>query len=39
MFDELSARIPLIEEDRALDRELLALVQALRERQWRLHDD
>ena len=39
MFDELSARIPLIEEDRALDRELLALVKALRERQWRLHDD
>ncbi|RZI60724.1 MAG: aromatic amino acid lyase [Rubrivivax sp.] len=39
MFEELSTRLPLIEEDRALDRELLALVHALRERQWRLHDD
>lgn len=37
-LEDLSARIPLVEEDRALDRELLQLCAAIRERAWRLHE-
>ncbi|MGL6289868.1 MAG: aromatic amino acid lyase, partial [Silanimonas sp.] len=37
MQADLEARIPLIDEDRALDRELRALVDAIRAREWRLH--
>ncbi len=37
MQADLEARIPLIDEDRALDRELRALVDAIRARAWRLH--
>lgn len=37
-LEDLSARIPLVEEDRALDRELRQLCAAIRERAWRLHE-
>lgn len=37
MQADLEARIPLVDEDRALDRELRALVEAIRVRAWRLH--
>jgi len=37
MQADLEARIPLIDEDRALDRELRALVDAIRAREWGLH--
>ncbi|PRH83226.1 HAL/PAL/TAL family ammonia-lyase [Arenimonas caeni] len=39
MLADLSARIPLIEEDRALDGELRQLVQAIRDRAWSLYED
>ena len=39
MFLDLEARIPLVEEDRALDGELRALLQALRGREWNLYAD
>ncbi|AXQ29296.1 aromatic amino acid lyase [Solimonas sp. K1W22B-7] len=35
MQDSLEARIPLIVEDRALDKELLLLIDAIRDEQWR----
>ena len=37
MQGDLEARIPLIDEDRALDRELRALVEAIRSRSWGLY--
>jgi histidine ammonia-lyase len=37
MQAELEGRIPLIEEDRALDGELSALVAAIRQRAWGLY--
>lgn len=37
MYADLSARIPLVEEDRALDRELLSLVRAIRDESWSLY--
>ena len=37
MFLDLEARIPLVEEDRALDGELRALLQAMRLREWTLY--
>ena len=37
MFGDLSARIDLVEEDRALDRELIALVAAIRNEAWDLY--
>lgn len=37
MFLDLEARIPLVEEDRALDGELRALLQAMRLREWNLY--
>jgi histidine ammonia-lyase len=37
MQADLEARIPLIEEDRALDRELSALVGAIRDGAWDLY--
>jgi histidine ammonia-lyase len=37
MYADLEARIPLIEEDRALDRELMALIDAIRQRAWELY--
>ena len=39
MYADLSARIELIEEDRALDRELVALVEAIRSESWSLYED
>jgi histidine ammonia-lyase len=38
-LEDLSARIPLVEEDRALDRELLQLCAAIRQRAWGLHEE
>lgn len=38
MQRELEAQIPLIEEDRALDQELHALIAGLRAQQWRLYE-
>lgn len=38
MQSDLAQRIPLIEEDRALDRELQALLSALRAETWRLYE-
>lgn len=38
MEGELARRIPLLVEDRALDREIQDLVVALRERTWMLHE-
>ncbi len=35
----LEQRIPLVEEDRALDRELQELLTAIRARAWRLYED
>lgn len=37
MYADLSERVPLIEEDRALDRELHALVAAIRSESWPLY--
>jgi histidine ammonia-lyase len=37
MYADLEARIPLIEEDRALDRDLMALVAAIRAEAWDLY--
>jgi histidine ammonia-lyase len=37
MYQDLEARIPLIVEDRALDKELLALLAAMRNRAWDLY--
>jgi len=37
MFLDLESRIPLVEEDRALDGELRALLQAMRQREWDLY--
>lgn len=37
MQADLAARIPLIEEDRALDRELQQLLKAIRQRDWSLY--
>ena len=37
MYADLETRIPLIEEDRALDRELLALIDAIRAEAWDLY--
>lgn len=37
MQADLEARIPLLDEDRALDRELRALVDAIRARAWGLY--
>jgi histidine ammonia-lyase len=37
MYADLEERIPLIEEDRALDRDLLALIGAIREEAWELY--
>jgi len=39
MEADLAARIPLVEEDRALDRELIGLVNAIREEAWDLYAD
>lgn len=39
MHADLAARLPLIEEDRALDRELLALLVAIRDESWGLYAD
>jgi histidine ammonia-lyase len=39
MFLELEARIPLVEEDRALDRDLHGLLAAIRDEAWRLYVD
>lgn len=39
MHADLSERLPLIEEDRALDRELLTLIDAIREQTWTLYAD
>jgi len=39
MEADLVARIPLVEEDRALDRELIGLVNAIREEAWDLYAD
>ncbi|MCE9667099.1 aromatic amino acid ammonia-lyase [Myxococcus stipitatus] len=38
MRHDLERRIPLVEEDRALDRELQALLGAIREREWTLYE-
>ncbi|WP_077034412.1 histidine ammonia-lyase [Pelomonas sp. KK5] len=38
MQAELEDRIPLLVEDRALDRELLALIEAIRSRAWSLYE-
>jgi len=38
MRHDLERRIPLVEEDRALDGELRALVGAIREREWTLYE-
>lgn len=38
MQADLSARLPLVDEDRALDRELRGLVDAIRQQAWSLHD-
>lgn len=37
MYADLAARLPLIEEDRALDHELLALLVAIRDESWGLY--
>jgi histidine ammonia-lyase len=37
MYADLAARLPLIEEDRALDRELRALLVAIRDESWGLY--
>jgi len=37
MYADLSRRVPLIEEDRALDRELIGLVEAIRNESWALY--
>ena len=37
MFLDLEARIPLVEEDRALDRDLHGLLAAIRGEAWRLY--
>jgi histidine ammonia-lyase len=37
MYADLEARIPLIEEDRALDRDLVVLIGAIREQAWELY--
>ena len=39
MFLDLEARIPLVEEDRALDRDLHGLLAAIRDEAWRLYVD
>jgi histidine ammonia-lyase len=39
MYDELEERIPLIEEDRALDTELRSLIDAIRQQAWTLYED
>lgn len=38
MQQELEAQIPLIEEDRALDKELHALIAGIRTQQWQLYE-
>ncbi|OJT18127.1 histidine ammonia-lyase [Archangium sp. Cb G35] len=38
MQADLEKRIPLVEEDRALDRELQGLLTAIRAREWRLYE-
>jgi histidine ammonia-lyase len=37
MYADLETRIPLIEEDRALDRDLIALIEAIRDESWGLY--
>jgi histidine ammonia-lyase len=37
MQDDLAARLPLIDEDRALDKELVALIDAIRTQAWSLY--
>jgi len=39
MYDDLEKRIPLIKEDRALDKELIDLIKAIREQTWSLYDE
>lgn len=39
MHEDISQRIALIEEDRALDGELRQLLQDIRSRQWELYPD
>jgi histidine ammonia-lyase len=39
MYEQLRSRIALVEEDRALDAELLALVRDIREENWSLYAD
>ena len=39
MYVDLGARVRLVEEDRALDRELISLVEAIRSESWGLYGD
>jgi len=39
MYEDLEKRIPFIEEDRALDKELIGLIGNIREQAWNLYDD
>ena len=39
MQDDLSTRVPLVVEDRALDADLHALLVAIRAQAWRLYVD
>jgi histidine ammonia-lyase len=38
MFDALSADIPLVEEDRALEKDLRLLLQRIRSKAWKLYE-
>ena len=39
MLEDLAARIPLVEEDRALDADLLRLLDDIRGQRWSLYAD
>lgn len=39
MYEDLEKRIPFIEEDRALDKELINLIEDIRKQTWSLYDD
>jgi histidine ammonia-lyase len=39
MYEDLERRIPLVEEDRALDKELIDLVKAIQQQTWSLYGD
>ena len=39
MYEDLEKRIPFIEEDRALDKELINLIKDIRKQTWSLYED